>query len=1050
MSLPPDFINELRKHFIGDIRLDLASRVLYSTDASIYQMEPLGVALPKTQEDLQAAVELAAKYSVPILPRGAGTSLAGQAIGNALILDCSRWLDNIIEIDPEAGTAVVEPGVIFSKLNLAAAKHGLMFGPDPASGERATMGGVIANNATGAHSLLYGMTADQLISADVLMADGSLAALGEHSTLDNSLVFSLHSSALEIREKYTDAITQRWPRTWRNSAGYRLNYLLPWSASAPSQWIGESYPANLKPGTLNLAFLLAGSEGTLAVIQRAKVKLVPKPKHTILAVLSYQSNAEACDDVPRLLSHHPSAVELVPQMIIRLARGVPEYARQMGWVMGDPAALLVVEFSGDQPSALKDEARRIGDVLTIAESKEDQARVWNVRKVGLGLLDSRPQSARPVAFIEDCAIPVQRLGEFVREVEKILTAHGTEGGIYAHASAGCLHIRPILDLKTGRGVTNLREISEAVLALTLKLGGAMSSEHGDGLARSEFLEQTYGSEIMEAMRALKRAADPKGLLNPGKLIDAPKMDRNLRYGAEYRSKVWATNLSFAHNGGMDVAIEQCNGQGVCRKDTGVMCPSYQATREEMHSTRGRANLLRAMIRGPWTAEGEQSTVRGLSSFEPGKVEAAAEALDLCLACKGCKSECPSGVDMAKLKFAFQAEYYKKHRRQLRDYVFGYFHVAAGLAASIAPVSNALMEIPLVKNLVARILGVTPHRPFPKFSSQRAKLRTTETRRHGEKIILLADAFARYIEPETEQAALEILSSCGFDVYILPILGAGASFLSKGFIEQARSHAARVLDLLDQADPAREAPVVGIEPPEIYTLKHDYLDLLPGRADEIRQRVDKVWLLDELLLRSKEFDDLRIVRMERKVSLEDDRQTSEQEMASPVARNEIPRKVNFHPHCHQRAEGPSSDGLANGTTATIELLHSCGYEVELMDTGCCGMAGTFGYEAEHYDLSMKVGELKLFPALRATPSGRKGNSSKSELEVPHNQSKPAFGYGRGREALVASGAACRMQIRQGTGLEAVHPITLIANFISEHDPEHPKQQPPETAAEHEVP
>src|SRR5215212_3161722 len=664
MTLHPNFTNELFKYFHGEIRLDVGSRILYSTDASIYQIEPLGVAIPKTQEDLQAAVELAAKYQIPILARGAGTSLAGQAIGNALILDCSRWLDHTVEINPDEHYAIVEPGVVLSNLNKAAGMHGLQYGPDPASAERATMGGVIANNATGAHSLLYGMTVDHLISAEVIMADGSMGVFGERSTLDNSLISNLHASAHEIRENYADRIAQRWPTTWRNSAGYRLNYLLPWSPSKPSQWEGE-YPA-LDPSHINLAPLLAGSEGTLAVIRRAKVNLVEKPKHTILAVLSYQSNADACDDVPRLLMHHPSAVELVPQMILRLARGVPEYARQMGWVIGDPAALLVVEFSGDQPSALKDAARRIGDVLTIAESREDQARIWNIRKVGLGLLDSRPQSMRLVAFIEDCAIPVQKLGEFVREIETILSSHATEGGIYAHASAGCLHIRPILDLKTARGVADLRAISEAVLALTLSLGGAMSSEHGDGLARSEHLTQTYGVELMEAMRSLKRAADPNNILNPGKIIDAPKMDVNLRYGSDYQTRIWDTKLSFERNGGLAVAIEQCNGQGVCRKDSGVMCPSYQATREEMHSTRGRANLLRALISRPWTIDDGMSFVYPLSSFDPQRVEATAAALDLCLACKGCKAECPSGVDMAKLKFAFQAEYYKTHRRQLRD------------------------------------------------------------------------------------------------------------------------------------------------------------------------------------------------------------------------------------------------------------------------------------------------------------------------------------------------------------------------------------------------
>jgi FAD/FMN-containing dehydrogenase/Fe-S oxidoreductase len=1012
MRLSADFIYELRKHFTGEILDDLASRILYSTDASIYRIEPSGVVIPRTQDDLQAAVELAANYKIPILPRGAGTSLAGQAIGNALILDCSRWLDSILGIDSEAKTATVEPGVILSTLNAAAAKYDLMFGPDPASAERATMGGVIANNATGAHSITYGMTADHLLSADVLMADGTMGTWGERSTLDNLPIANLYSAALQIREKYADAISRSWPRAWRNSAGYRLNYLLPWSATRPSQWHGEFYPADLKPGTWNLAPLLAGSEGTLAVIQRATLKLVNKPKHTILAVLQYQSNADACDDVPRLLTHRPSAIELIPRFIIRQARSVPAYARQMGWVIGDPAALLVVEFSGEQPSALKEMARQIGDLLTIAESREDQARIWNVRKVGLGLLDSRPQSQRPVAFIEDCAIPVDHLGQFVREVESILSEHETEGGIYAHASAGCLHIRPILDLKTGRGVHDLRSISEQVAALTLRLGGAMSSEHGDGLARSEHLQQTYGRELMDAMRMIKHAADPDNLLNPGKIIDPPKMDVNLRYGSEFRTKVWKTDLSFENKGGLAVAIEQCNGQGVCRKDSRVMCPSYQATREEMHSTRGRANLLRALI-SPGSRE--SSIVDGLSSFDQENIEATARALDLCLACKGCKAECPSGVDMAKLKFAFQAEYYKTHRRQLRDYVFGYFHIAAQVASLVAPMSNAMLEMPAIKNMFARVLGITEKRPFPKFSSQRAKIAVPAAQVHRERIIYLSDPFSRYIEPQVEQAALDILSTCGYDIQVLPVLGAGASFLSKGFVSEARGHATKLLDALNRLDPARQLSVVGVEPPEIYCLKNDYIDLIPEREDEIHQRTEKTWLLDEFLLRSEPFAFLRV---------------GNEAGVTEMSDRSITRKIRFHPHCHQRAEGPAWDGMATGTAATVELLRICGYEAELMDTGCCGMAGTFGYEVEHYDLSMKVGELKLFPMLR-TPTALVGTSPKSEtVNSLHSQIKQS-GFGGGRDGVVvSSGAACRMQIEQGTGVKAIHPIMLVADAFKE--------------------
>ena len=981
MSLDPDFVNELKKHFSGDIRLDLASKILYSADASIYQIEPLGVAIPKTQEDLISAVELAAKYKVPILPRGSGSSLAGQAIGEALILDCSRWLNNLVGINPEEKTATVEPGLILSTLNRQAAKHGLQFGPDPASAERATLGGVIANNATGAHSILYGMTADHLISADVILSDGSIATLGEipieerRKMKNDSLFSSFIFSALDIREKYSDAIKQNYPKSWRNSAGYRLNYLLPFSATRPPRWDGD-YPANLQPSTLNLAHLLAGSEGTLAVIRRASINLVEKPKRTILGVLSYRSIVEACEDVPNLLKHQPSAIELIPQMILRLAKTVPAYASQMGWINGDPAAALVVEFSGDQPQALKDAVLRLRDDVIVAESKEDQARVWNVRKVGLGILDSRPQSARPAAFIEDCAIPVEHLAEFVSEIEKILAAHKTEGGIYAHASAGCLHIRPILDLKTGEGVRSLRSIAEQTLTLTLRFGGSMASEHGDGIARGEWLKQTYGDEVLAAFRDLKRAADPDNLLNPNKMFDAPPMDTHLRYGENYRAQAWTPAIDFSSSGGLVTAIEQCNGQGVCRKDSGVMCPSFQATREEQNSTRGRANLLRAMI----TNYGLRDTCSVIRNGQ--LIQATYNALDLCLACKGCKAECPSGVDMAKLKFAFEAEYYKTHRRPLRDYVFGYFHVAAKIFSLAAPLVNFANEISLVKNLSAKILGITPKRPFPKFSGRRAHVSQIGNLTYGQKIIFLSDPYSKYVEPEVEQAAFDVLNALGFDVLVLPVVSAGAAFLSKGFLNEARNHAEKVLNAIQKIDPDFSMPVVGIEPPEIYSLKNDYLDLLSERFGEVVRRVKNTWLMDEFLIRSDAF------RKRRAATLTQD----------------VKQKIKLQPHCHQRAEGPSVDGYPNGVDATIQILRACGYDVELIDAGCCGMAGTFGYEAEHYQLSQQVGELKLFPLIR-----------QSQIE-------------NRKSSIVSTGAACRMQIEQGTGVEAIHPIMLIAKAL----------------------
>ncbi|MBL8098316.1 MAG: FAD-binding protein [Anaerolineales bacterium] len=981
MTLSKEFIYELQKRFAGDIRLDTASKVLYSTDASMYQIEPLGVAIPKHQDDLQSAVELAAKYKIPILPRGSGSSLGGQAIGEALILDCSRHLDSILEINPEEHYAIVKPGVILADLNRAVAKHGLMFGPDPASAERATMGGVIGNNATGAHSILYGMSADHLLEADVILSDGSLSTwgIGNRKLGIGNRESEIVSVVNEIRESYVETIKQNYPKSWRNSAGYRLNYLLPWSPSKPPQWNGD-YP-NSK---LNLASLLAGSEGTLAVIRKMKVNLVQKPKHTILGVLQYQNIEDACDDVPRLLEFNPSAIELIPQMILQLARSVSAVANQMSWITGNPEAVLVVEFSGDQVSVLKEAVRKIGDVLTIAESNEEQNQIWNIRKSGLGILDSRPQNARPIAFIEDCAIPIERLGEFVREVQKILLAHKTYAGIYAHASGGCLHIRPVLDLTRGEGVRSMRSIVEQVFSLTMKLGGSMSSEHGDGIVSGEFIERTYGKEITDAMRKLKHAADPDNILNPKKLFDAPPMDSNLRYGENYQVKVWDSALHFEHEHGLAGAIEMCNGQGVCRKHNGVMCPSFQATGEEGLSTRGRANLLRAVIGNQWSVvSGQRSELE----------EATFQTLDLCLACKGCTSECPSGVDMPRLKYEFMNQYYKSHRRPLHDYLFAYFDVIAKWLSPIAPVVNFLGKLDWSKKIATQILGITDKRPLPLFakkwwsSRRRVSIRLSEATqpappyRDHKVILFLSDVFSEYIEPEVKEAAIDLLSYFGYEVKVLPVIGAGASYLSKGFIEQAKRHAEKVLDEIKSLGAETTINIVGCEPPEVYCLKHEYVALLPNRKEEIESISKNVFLVEEFILRVVKLRELNIL---------------------PNETNK--EKVFFHPHCHQRAEGE---------LATVELLKLFGFDVELSDAGCCGMAGTFGFDKEHYELSMQV-----FKRLenRIVENREQGIGNRKS------------GVGNREWEIASSGAACRMQIQHGAGVEAKHPLVVMRDVL----------------------
>jgi FAD/FMN-containing dehydrogenase/Fe-S oxidoreductase len=963
----PDFQMELRKFFTGDLRFDTAAKILYSTDASMYQIEPLGVAIPKTQDDLHFVVELAAKYKTPILPRGSGSSLGGQAIGEALILDCSRYLDSIIQIDPDSQTATVEPGVILADLNRAVAQYGLMFGPDPASAERATMGGVIGNNATGAHSILYGMSADHLLSTDVILADGSL------ETWDENVKSKLSQTAMSIRENYAEEIIEHFPRTWRNSAGYRLNYLLPWSASKPPQWTGNEYPPHIFSSAFNLAHILAGSEGTLAVMRRATVNLVRKPKYTILGVLSYQNISKACNDVQRLLEFKPSAIELIPRMILQLARSVPAFEREMGWVAGDPAAVLVIEFSGDQLSALKTAVRRLGDVLVVAESPEDQGRIWNIRKMGLGILDSRPQAARPAAFIEDCAIPVEHLGEFVHEVEKILNENDTEAGIYAHASGGCLHIRPIINLQAGEGVRAMRSIAVQVSALALRLGGSMSSEHGDGIVAGEWIEKTYGAVITEAMQLLKRTADPENLLNPRKMFDAPPMDTHLRYGENYRSHAWASALHFNHERGLAGVIEQCNGQGVCRKTTGVMCPSFQSTRNEAFSTRGRANLLRALM----------SSNAGDMNIRYSELESATySALDLCLACKGCTSECPSGVDMPKLKYEFMNEYYKTHWHPLRDYLFGYFHIVSKYLSPISPFSNLFMKMNWSSTLLSRFFGITRQRPFPVYNRNKAKPAANGKQGDHKRILFLSDVFSQYLEPQVAQAAFDILEFAGYEVLVLPIIGAGASLLSKGFVAAARVHAEKVLDAIKALDQGAGLRIVGCEPPEIYCFKHEYFSLLPERRAELEVITKNVWLLDEFLLRSGVLEDLRVVHLAT---------TNESRM-----KNE---KITFQPHCHQRAEGLAEDGLPSGASATVAMLRAFGFDVNMIDAGCCGMAGTFGYDTEHYALSMQIGELGVLPKVRMA------------------------------ETVVSTGSACRMQIKQGAGKDARHPLELVAQRIS---------------------
>jgi FAD/FMN-containing dehydrogenase/Fe-S oxidoreductase len=1007
--------HELEKTIQGKVCFDLTTRLLFSTDASLYQIEPIGVVFPRTLDELAVVVEIAGSHDVPVLARGSGSSLAGQAIGNALIIDCSRHLNHILDLNPEEQVATVEPGVIMNELNKAAAMHRLQFGPDPASAERATMGGSIASNASGAHSILYGMTADHLISAEVILADGTLATFSEIDLVEagryrkqgSTLQANIYAAVLQIRDQYEPVIRKRWPRTWRRASGYNLNYLLPWTPNSPPEWQVTNSQSDLpyppiSPGKINLAPLLAGSEGTLAVIRRSTLRLVPLPRFTALGVLAYPSLDAACDAVPDLLDRKPSAIELIPRSLIRLARSVPAYAARLDFVDqlpggGDPAALLIIEFSGEDPALLREHIQALRPDVLIAESKADQNKVWTVRKVGLGLLSSRPGDVKSAAFIEDIAVPVEKLSEFVREMERILEEHSIQGDFFAHASAGCLHIRPLINLKSAQGIAMMRSIAAQAAELTFRLGGSMSGEHGDGLSRSEWLEKLFGKEIYTAFRELKSAADPKNLLNPGKIVNPQPMDVNFRYGPTYHSRAWQPVMDFTREGvdpgaaGLARAIEMCNGAGVCRKIDGVMCPSFQATQNEMHSTRGRANLLRAMTTGKFPSRNiAEKTVY--------------EALDLCLACKGCKSECPSAVDMAKLKYEFVNQYYDHHRRRLRDYLFGYIHILAQLGYRFAPFVNSLLHRSLMSQMGERWMGLSSQRSFPLLSRKSLReLAGPYSKQDGlpsrqgsdlEKVIFLSDAFTEYFYPNVGLAALHALISCGCQVTLLPVIGAGRTLISKGFLEAAKRHAARVLEVIEQVDPEGKQPVVGVEPSEIYTLRDEYTDLWPAdrRASQL---VDRAYMIDEFLIRPGKDDQPRI----RKI-ISSAQMGSEQPSTSTPDTEKTREKhpVLLHGHCYQKAQPPMTDGFPTGVSATVTMLEAAGYPVKVIDSGCCGMAGAFGYEEEHYQISIQVGEMKLLPAVRSADSDT---------------------------IIAASGVSCQSQIEDGSGRKPVHPITLIS-------------------------
>jgi FAD/FMN-containing dehydrogenase/Fe-S oxidoreductase len=966
-----DLEQALRKVIAGDVRFDPFSKLLYSTDASMYQVEPLGVVVPRDAADVQAALEVARQHHVAVLPRGGGTSLTGQTVNRALVLDFSAHLNQVLEVNTDELWARVQPGLVQDELNHHVRPFGLLFGPDTSTSNRATLGGMLGNNSGGSHSITYGLTVDHVIEVTALLADGTRVVFKELSPGEfeakralATLEGDVYRAVARLRDAYTEEIGRRYPPYWRRVAGYNLTELLAGPESAVFRHpTGGAAPANGSAARpFNMARLIVGSEGTLVTILEAKVRLCRRPRATALDVIHYRDMLEALESSQPILETGPHAVELTDKLILDLARGNIEQSQRMGFVQGDPEAILIVEYAGDSTAEVRGKVdalealrqrRHFGYAASVAVDSAEQQSIWKLRKAGLGLLLGMKGDKKPIAFVEDTCVEPRHLAEFVPRFQQIFAKHDTVGAYYGHCSVGCLHIRPVIDLKTPRGLEQVRAIADEIFDLVGEYHGTISSEHGDGRARSPYLERMYGPAIMQAFRELKGAFDPENRLNPGNIVASPSVTEHLRYGTSYRTWEPKTLLDFSGQGGFAAAIEMCNGVGVCRKKLeGTMCPSYMVTKDEEHSTRGRANALRAVLSGKVPAA--EFTGRRLY-----------EVMDLCLECKGCKAECPSNVDMAKLKYEFLHHYFEANGLPLRNRLFGRIAELNEMQARAPRLSNWLARRAVGRRLLGAMAGIDPRRPLPALAPQTfthwfARHRPAPTAPRGE-VVLFHDTFVTYNTPAIGQAAVALLEHAGYRVLLADKKCCGRPMISKGMLTQAREHARWNVERLHPLV-ARGVPVVGLEPSCLLTLRDESVDLLG--TDEARAVARESYLLEEFLVR------------ERRRGLE-------------LRFREHGRRALLHGHCHQKA--------MVGTAPTVAALRWAGFQVAEVDSGCCGMAGSFGFEKEHYDVSVAVGNRRLIPAVTAEPASTE---------------------------IVAPGISCRQQIDHLAGRRARHPAEVL--------------------------
>jgi len=963
--------DRLRREVRGETRFDAFSRGRYATDASIYQIMPAGVVVPRAATDIAAALDAAREAGLPLTMRGGGTSQCGQTVNSGLIVDCSKYLDRILDLDVEGRRAVVEPGIVLDDLNRALKPHGLWFPVDVSTGSRATIGGMVGNNSCGARSLRYGTTRDNVTRIEGYLADGTGFDFGPGS--GNRVPEPLLRQMLDLGARDSGEIAARFPKVQRRVGGYNIDALVP--DAAP----------------INLAHLLIGSEGTLATSTAIEIRLSPLPSSTrVLGVCHFPTFRAAMEAAKSLVALGPTSVELVDRTMIDLARAIPIYARTLEqFVRGDPAAMLLVEFA-DTPQENDENMRRLADTVSdlgygfgkggtceggVVEVRDMAlaAEIGELRKAGLNIMMSMKDEGKPVSFVEDCAVPLDHLPEYTDRLTEVFKSHGTNGTWYAHASEGCLHVRPVLNLKLDADVRKMRAIAEAAFEMVREYKGSHSGEHGDGIVRSEFHGAMFGPQILRAFEEVKAAFDPETRLNHGKIVHAPKMDDRslMRYPPGYDFADLETGHDWSawpgKGGGFQGAVEMCNNNGACRKLAGgAMCPSYRVTRDERDVTRGRANTLRLALSGRLGKD-------ALFSDEM------AETMKLCVGCKACKRECPTGVDMARMKTEVLYQRGQKLGFGLRARLIAEMPRYARVAVALRGLIGLRNRVPALAALGERITGLARGRSLPLFRGdffRDAEVGRAASPGKAGKVILFTDTFNRWMEPEIPRAALRVLRRAGYEVITAHAPGrplcCGRTYLAAGMIDRARAEARRTLDALLPHVRAG-VPVVGLEPSCLLTLRDEFLTLLPG--DEARLVSENAFMFEEFLTR-----EARAGRL----NLPLDHQG---------------RIARVHGHCHQKAAGVMGD-----MAQALALIP--GLDRRDIESSCCGMAGAFGYQAETIEVSRSMGELSLLPAIRAADPG---------------------------DLLIANGTSCRHQIADGTGRRALHIAELFDRASENAEP-----------------